>query len=310
MRQLTRYIYLHGWILLFSWFGTSNAQVVKATIEFQADTVAIGKTVPLRLEIEHPSDVVVVFPNKSTDFEPFELVGVEASPTKTTNHRSWDAVIYQVKTFDISPFQSVNLPYGYILGKDTLRKSIQSDSIKLMERIPELKDDLTFQLHNDIAIIKSPPNYTLWILIIAGIMILLVAMAYALRKPIERYLSLRRHEQNWLATLKEIQEMERLQDQTEMFDKLNIIWKSYLDPHHEMGLRSMTTTELQTAIKSFRQFSKFQQEELIEMSEIGDQVMYAGEEISRADVQRMILSLKQILAQVNKERKLELASLI
>ena len=281
-------------------------QAVTTKLEFQADTMALGRQIVLRMSIEHPEDVVVDFPRKSDEFIPFELIKAEAEPTRTVNGTSWDIVNYTLAAFELYPRQAVELTYTYIDGRDSVRKIISSDSVTLVERIPEITDNMRFKSSTGILEMKDPPNYMYLFGIILVVLAVLTTLGILLRKPIRKFLKLRRMDQEWAGVKKHLSRLEKTQDVARILEELNHLWKTYFDRKDQLALLAKTTTELRRDISRMNFISIEQQKILIQTAEAGDRVIYAGENISRHDTSRMIQEIKAVLGNVYKKRRREL----
>ncbi|MEZ4772217.1 MAG: hypothetical protein R3D00_03475 [Bacteroidia bacterium] len=280
-----------------------EGQTIRANLEFATDTMAIGRPVVLRMAIEHPEGSVVVFPRDPRLFAPFEFVRADAEPTRTVNQVSWDVVNYTLRSFELYPRQAVNLPFIWISQKDSIKEYITSDTIRLVERIAEVTDDLRYKNGGDIIGLQDPPNYIIIFGIILATLFALVIIAILLRKPIQRYLTLRRIQQEWGGIKRQIRRLEQMQDQAKVLDELNLLWKKYLDPDDTYALRTKTTTELREDISRIQGFSIEQQKVLIQTALTGDQVIYAGEVIEKPEVLRMITEVRNILGYAYERRK-------
>lgn len=284
----------------------ATGQSVTAKLEFQTDTMALGRQILLRMSIEHPEGIVVDFPRKPDEFIPFELIKAEAEPTRTVNGVSWDIVNYTLAAFELYPRQAVELSYTYMDGKDSVRKVISSDSVTLIERIPEVSENMRFKSSTGILEMEDPPNYMYLFGIILAVLAVLTALGILLRKPIRKFFKIRRMDQEWAGVKKHLGRLEKMQDPARVLEELNHLWKTYFDRKDQLALLAKTTTELRADISRMTFISIEQQKVLIQTAEAGDRVIYAGENISRHDTSRMIQEIKAVLGNVYKKRRREL----
>lgn len=283
-----------------------QGQEVKASLRFLVDTFAVGKPIPLYMEIRHPDSVAVIFPDRK-QFAPFELVSIDADPTQTTDGRSLDAAIYIVRSFEMRDTQRVNLSYGYILGPDTIWRSLNSDYVRLNYRSQpaDSTENLSLKSIDDIWAMATPTDFS-WVgLVIFSVLVLALLAIGLLRKPIRRILHIRRNRQEWASIRKRITQVGELEDQGQLFDQLNHLWKQYLDPGEELGLRSMTTTELRNA-ESFPDLLQTRQHLLIYASQLADQAIYAEELVPDEEVQSIIWELQELMREVFEIREQEI----
>ncbi|MEZ4825818.1 MAG: hypothetical protein R3C61_05905 [Bacteroidia bacterium] len=278
-------------------------QVIRANLEFTVDTMAIGRPVVLRMAVEHPENAVVVFPRDSRLFAPFELVSIDAEPTRTVNSTSWDVVNYTLRSFELYPRQAVELPLIWITDKDSVREYISSDSVLLAERIEKVTEDLRYKQSEDIIPLQDPPNYAFLFGILLTVLLALSLVVILLRKPIAQYFAMRKLQQEWGGIKRQMRRLEQMQDQSKVLDELNHLWKKYLDPTDDYVLLTKTTTELREDISRIPGFSIEQQKVLIQTALAGDQVIYAGAELEKNEVLRMVREVKNVLGHAYERRK-------
>lgn len=290
--------------LIFSSLG-GWSQEISATLEFLEDSMAVGKPVALRMAIKHPSDVVVVFP-EARDFSPFELISSAPEPTETLDGFSWDVVVYTVRSFILEDKQSLKLPYAYYEGKDTLRRFIRTDSIQLNRRVKGGEDRDKFIMQDGLESLEDPLNYFRIFLLVSGVLSLLLGFLLLLRKPIRRYLIIRRNRLEWMSFKRQLRDLENLADQPKLFDRLTQLWKGFLDPEDINGYRSMTTTEFKEALLENSQFTLEQQQVLVEAAQLADKSVYAGERIQPHQITNILVQIKNVMAHVYAERAKEL----
>ena len=87
------------------------------------DSIVLGKSMEVQMELMHPSHVEVMFPQKR-DFEPFDLIKRQALPSIENGNIITEVVSYHVRSFEINEKQAIQLPYGYVRGNDTLEAFI------------------------------------------------------------------------------------------------------------------------------------------------------------------------------------------
>ena len=281
------------------------SQDITAKLEFLEDSMAVGKPVNLRMSIKHPADVVVVFP-EAREFSPFELVSFDPEPTETLDGFSWDVVVYTVRSFILEDKQALRLPYAYYEGKDTVRRFVRTDSIRLNRRVKGGEDRDKFMMQDGLESLEDPPNYFRIFLLVSGILSLLLGFLLLLRKPIKRYLIIRRNRLDWMSFKRQLRELENLADQPKLFDRLTQLWKGFLDPEDSNAYRSMTTTEFKEALLENSKFTLEQQQVLVEAAQLADKSVYAGERIQPHQITNILVQIKNVMAHVYAERAKEL----
>ena len=289
------------------WTASLLGQAVEASLRFGSDTTAIGRLISLKMEIAHPEELVVVFPLESDAFHPFELVSQVAKPTKTVAGNSLDEVTYQVRTFEMLEKQTVRLPYAFLIpgvsSVDTSWNYVQSDTVSLNVRIGEPESDRGLESFEGLNPIDTPPDYSLMMILGIIVLIMLIPLGMFLRAPIQRYLHLQQLKQAWQGVRKSLKQLENNSDQTFVLDRLNRIWKYYLDDKDQIGLRSMTTTEVELHIPELMFLTRSQQNILVQVSKAADRVIYAGTPISDSELSTLIWELHEVVDATYQERR-------
>ena len=158
-------------VLMIGIVGSSGLwaqQEPEAQLLIMPDVIDLGRPFPVKMEIFHPEDMVVIFPDSTTDFGSFELESVQSFPTRTSNGISTDQVVYTFWCFDIEPMQGLQLPFQYISNGDTLFGMSNTDSVRLEERVKIYNDTLSFRAHQGITHVKEPKT---WLIIIVGLIV-------------------------------------------------------------------------------------------------------------------------------------------
>jgi len=279
------------------------AQDIRVDLHFVSDTTAIGMPVGLRLEIQHPSDMVVLFPHQSKDFLPFERIRVEADPTFTQQGHSIDAATYWIRTFELRNTQHLRLPYGYVLEGDTVWGYTSTDSVRINHRVVDFDGSIELVAQKGILPVDAPPNYVMVTLATMGGIGLLALLIFALRKPFQRQLALRQLKRQYALLQRKLERVRSEKDVPTRVEALNSLWKSYLDPKDTYHLRSLTTTELKQRVKDLDHLAPHQQEVLLEASKLADRVIYAGQSIEGVEVNQLAAMLEPIFKQEFERRK-------
>ena len=292
--------------LLLSGLNGFGQNSINAELGFLTDTMSLGKAVSLRMVVEHPADVAIIFPDRRSDFQPFELMRIDAEPTRTVNGVSLDAVTYQIRSFASRLEQSVSLYVGTVEGQDTSWQQLNSGPILRVPRLSPEADQPSFRMQKDWVSLAEPPNYTLWLILLSAAGLLIAAAIYFLRKPVRRILAERGLVNEWNQTKRSIRRITSLSDQRILFDELNTLWKSYLDPEEALALRTMTTTELKDVVLRIRFLNAEQQQTLLQTARSGDQVIYAGKRFSPAEAKRFCTQVLNVLHSVYREKQKQL----
>jgi hypothetical protein len=277
----------------------SFSQKIEAKLDFLSDTIAIGRPIPLRFEIKHPDTTVVLFPRSTTQLGKYMIASQEVFPTKTVRNISTDAIIYYLQSFEIADKQAIELSYAYLVGNDTLRDSVQSDSVKWVSRIPNLNDSLTYKHHLGVLPLKTPANVWLITFVILASILLLIGMGFLLKNPITRYLQKRFILREWGNLRKQISRLQQqIGNQPVYLDEMNKLWKDALEQEDGISFRSMTTTELIPNLEESENLSSEQKEILIKAAKAGDKVIYAGIQIQKSELESISEGISSVLEAV------------
>lgn len=285
------------------------SQEVEATLSFKQDSVFVGEVVQLDFVIRHPSDVIVAFPDSGPVFRPFEVVKMVSHLTRTRDGISADTLSVYLRTFLLHPNQYFQLPFYYLLGKDTVRKKVRSDTISIKHQIFSLAPPPPLKSREQIIPISTPPDYRMWAIIALIGVLAGAGITLGLRKPIRQFLARRRIKQEWQQLSKNLSQLNASLDRPDTFlDLLNQHWKAYLDPKHRFSLRSLTTKELAQNLPQVKEIAAPARETLLQIAQKGDMAIYAGQPTSKEDLKNYQQAVRQILAQVFKNRLKALSS--
>ncbi|WNJ16549.1 hypothetical protein [Pontibacter sp. G13] len=288
------------------WTSSAHAQQTLASLEFSEDSVALGMPTELVMRIQHDEDVEVMFPNRQEYFAPFEQVGKEVSPMRIRDSIAREVVVFSLRTFELVPKQSVRLPYWYVAGRDTFQKWIASDTVVLKQQIETVSDSLNYRVGEKLIAFQKPFNWPVLLLVLGVCAIVGLGIIAFLRKPVERFLALRRLRRKQLAMQARIRDLVHIEHQPDFFESLTGLWKGYFDPQDQIGLRSMTTTELSEQIHRLRNLTHDQQEMLVKTSHAADQVIYAGNTYASEELETFVWELEQVMDYVFELKEAEI----
>lgn len=269
-------------------------QRAQALLDFQADSIDLGRPVALRLSVRRPLQVALIFPRDPQAFAPFEWVRTEPSTSHSLEGNTLESITYWVRSFEVQPHQSLALTLGYVSGGDTTWERVESDSVLLRERVPEPLEAQQLRGSPEHLALSDPPDYSR-IFVLAGLLSTLVLILMALlRKPVQRYLRIQHNRNVWLGMRRALQQIGQEREQAPQLAELNILWKNMLDPTGKLGLRSQTSTELRATLEA-QPLSPAGREALIRILDAGDQVLYAGSALRAEEVQALLLQMEQLL---------------
>lgn len=278
-------------LILFCLPSFVKSQEVKASLSFLVDTTAVGKPIGLRVAVAHPKEMAVIFPGRKKQFAPFEYVTREAVPTRTFGGISYDTAIYQLRTFELEEFQSLQLPIGYVLRGDTFEARTGTDSIRLNYRY---KEGVSAEEFRAIALpieMTDPPNYTLIILFGIAAIVFLIGLFFVIREPVLKRLKLRKNKKQFEEALFKLRSVSGIQDTERQVEIINQLWKEYLDPEEEHRLKALTTHELEEELLEMHHLGAEHRLPLLEASTMYDKAVYAGAFVHHEEVNDLMVAL-------------------
>jgi hypothetical protein len=300
-------IYKRRYVLMFllgiSLGSKLHAQEVEAKLSFLKDSAFVGEVFLMDFVVAHPPEIAISFPDSGPVFKPFEVVKLEPRLTQTAQGISHDTLRLHLRTFYLSPRQYIRLPFFYLIENDTIRQKVSSDTIFIKNQIFSLAPPPPFKSKEDIIPVSTPPDYTQWAIIGFTIFLLGVGLSLTLRKPVKRYFMRRKLKRDWNRTNKKLRNLHLTLDRPDAYlDLLNQYWKTYLDPQHSFALRSLTTSELEKNLSQITEVKPAEQQTLLQIAQVGDQAIYAGQTISKERLKQHQKTVQKILIQVFKNR--------
>ncbi|HMG92121.1 MAG TPA: hypothetical protein VK589_18825 [Chryseolinea sp.] len=184
-------------IVLLFFLGKANAQDVLVRGGFFKDSLRVGDQTGYYLAAEYPTKLNVLFPDSSFGFAPFEYESKKYFPTKTTQGRSYDSVVYYLSTFEIDRIQSLSLPVFQVNPMDCTAYLTMRDTILLSELVKDLPDTVTLKnlpLKVNIAYEDVPYTFNYLIAgIVAGVLLVVAAITWIVfGKRIRKHFRLKR----------------------------------------------------------------------------------------------------------------------
>lgn len=188
-------------IFLLGFLSGLFAQEIRPSGSFQQDSLYLGQPVQYSLSVSYPEHFMVVMPDSSFNFAPFELLSYDYFPTQTEDGISTDSVVYTLATYTLGSPKHLRLPAYIVRESDSLTLFTAADSLALKEVINTATvDSLQFESNAAWAPVRKQLNYPLIILLLFAIVVVaLIALAvfgnslkqkwrlYQLKKKHKRY---------------------------------------------------------------------------------------------------------------------------
>ena len=285
----------------------SFSQDVSGTFRFGNDSLDLGRPIEGILEITHPSKTVVVFPDSSGDFAPWEIASSKHHTTRTTGGISIDRKTYFLRSFEIDSVQTLRLPFRYLIGNDTVLQYSGADTVLFRSRIPEWNDSLKLITVVGLTGINDPPNYLLFLVIGFGLFFLMGLLVFLFIKPVTQWMKTKKIEREWKEISLRLRKAGTLVEKQEAFiNEVNFIWKKYLDPGRRFSLSSLSTPELKEALPQLIQLDESDKSALLNIAHTGDMIQFAGMKVGEESLRALPDQLLGLLEKEFKRRKGEL----
>lgn len=255
-----------------------NIPYAEGTMQVMTDTTAIGRPLGVKLTLKHPKRIMVLFPREKKDFAPFEAVRIEAEPTRIEDNVAIDEATIYLRTFELDSIQYISLPYGYVVGQDTIWQRTTQDSVRIRFRVQDGAGAqmMNFQGTTQPLALSDPPNY---FLIGGGIVLgfgLLLGLISILQRPFQRLMVRRRLLTGYNQIEKQRKQVAHMRSPALKVEVLNDLWKSYLDPQGKLYLKSLTRTELEEALPKLTHLRENQRDTLRQLAAEGDKILFAN----------------------------------
>jgi hypothetical protein len=231
----------------------SFSQHVEIKSGFIQDSIAIGEPAQFYLTARYPYHLTILFPDSLFRFAPFEYISKRYFPTKTNNGLSYDSVVYQIRTFEITPLQSLHLSVFIPLGKDSLHFKSPPDTIKLITQVKTLPPDtiplqrLPLKTNTDYRIVRLFFNYPILVITVTALLISLLLIWIFFGKKIKKYLVIRRLQKDYTAFMQAFSDQLHLlnnQFNPQTAENSVSLWKKYLEKLEAKPYTKLTTREV------------------------------------------------------------------
>lgn len=244
-------------LLLASLVVPTQAQTPKNTARpvpqgrFLQPIIQVGQPLDYELRYEHAPDLEVIFPDSLASFAPLEYAGKTWFATRTRSGRSLDRAIYHLRTFALSPVQTLALPVLILRGPDTLRVLPAPAQVRL-SRLSEpafggAASPPALRQNRELVTIEPAFDYPFWLTLAAGGLGLGAGSAALfrgrLRRRYQRY-KRRKNHQYFLAQFARHVERFSLSQSATNVERAVSLWKNYLSGLDASALTSFTSREV------------------------------------------------------------------
>lgn len=178
------------WLIVALMFSVANGnlrgQEVRATAKVDSNNISIGDWLKLHLEVEHPANVSVAWPQLADSLQGFEVIQRGEHSTQQSGQNVLESAVLTITAYDSGTFVVPPLPFQYVVRGDTTKKVAETSPI--LVTVHGIPVDTT----KDIRDIKPPlsPSITFSEILpyLIGIVILggLVWLLYYIRQKRKR----------------------------------------------------------------------------------------------------------------------------
>jgi hypothetical protein len=284
-----------------------------AVLRFDTDTVAIGRPFTAQASVVYAREFGLIMPDSAKGYAPFELVRIDTirrgmvrdTIVEDDKKRSYvilaDSLQLTLRTFSLDSVQRLRLRYRLIdstvTPPDTHWAVSSTDSVRLnacWPRVPpaSAQPQFDFGLNQ----IREPFDWQGLFVLLALLGMLGSAAAWALQRPIRRYLARRALDTAWAAQQAELSRLEGLieTDAKASLAGINALWRAHFQSELFVRLSALTTAELADALAAtpLAPDSPI----LVALSRAEDRAVYAGLAADAASVRADLSRLREILA--------------
>ena len=214
---------------------------------FMKDTLVIGEDVSYYLGATYPKNLVLIYPDSTFDFKPFEFYKKQYFRTRSDSILSRDSVIYHLATFELDTFQSLSLPVYVVQGNDCTEVTGKYDSIYLQHVIAEIPDSIAFKTNTSFFKIPATFNYPLFTILTVIAVIIASIIFLFFGKRIFRWIMIqqlkRRHKwfvEKFYLWLRDLRDNRNTLSAEQILNE----WKKYLERMEKEPYTKMTSREI------------------------------------------------------------------
>jgi flagellar biosynthesis regulator FlbT len=213
---------------------------------FLADTIQVGKPFEYALSFRHYFQKEVFFPDTSTQFSPFQVVGQRFFRTQTTNQVSLDSAVYTLLSFETAARQTLRVPVWTIDRGDCTAVMSNVDTVFLNSTLFGLKKPV-LQTDTEIVPLRSQINFPLILLVTISVLLfaagIYLLFGDALSRQWQLFLMFRRNRDFRRGLLRLSRDTAGTKG-IENIEKALILWKTYLQRLEQKPFLTYTTKEI------------------------------------------------------------------
>ncbi len=254
--------------LLFILFSTFVSAQERLKVEgyFLQDSAKLGEKVGYVLKAHYPSEMDIVFPDSTFQYQDFSFLGKETFTSFTQDSITQDSAVYYLSNFSLDPVKSYALPVFEILKYDSLSHFAPEDSLVLQLTIDPMPQELAFRENNQYMPLEKAFNYPVLLAIMVGLILVTVLGLVIFGDKIRKQWSIRKLKKQhtlfakkWEKTVIQMEKSPSLQ----AADELLWIWKDYMGNLTGQPYPEWTSTEISHFLKKPDLVKDFRKIEMI-----------------------------------------------
>jgi hypothetical protein len=235
---------LTGSILPADVFGQASLPRGK----FLSDSIEVGKPFLYALSFRHAPKTEVFFPDTTYNFLPFEVLSKKSFTSRTDQKGSLDSAVYQLVTFNITPWQTLKIPVFVFKGKDCTAVFTATDSIFLRKsNFTGITDTTSLKPEVGLLPLNHKFNFSIFLGFLALAIGVSVSVYWLFGTDIYKQwqlIKLQRRHMEYNRSYNRLLKNARERDDIKDAEKAIIVWKNYLERLEKKPFATYTTREI------------------------------------------------------------------
>ncbi|WP_186756244.1 hypothetical protein [Echinicola salinicaeni] len=234
-------------ILLVIFSSNLQAQKLKLDGYFLQDSAKLGERVGYVLKAEYPSEMNIVFPDSTFNYQDFAFLEKQTFTSYTPDSVTLDSAIYYLSNFSLDPVKSYSLPVFEILKYDSIQHSPIEDNLNLELTIKPMPEELTFKDNDKYQAIPKEFNYPYLLMFLGILLIVIIGSILLFGNKFQKEWAIRKIKKKhkkflgkWTSAVQTLQSNPSLQ----VADETLWLWKDYMEELTGKPYREWTATEI------------------------------------------------------------------
>jgi hypothetical protein len=233
-------------------FWIDSQGQVKVTGGFISDSLKIGEETRFFLSARYPADAMIIFPDSTYDFFPFEFQRKQYFPTETVEGVSTDSAVYYLTTFEVDENLGLALPAYLTTESDSSEYLSNSDTIRVRQLVTAKLDSVAIdklrllqatEYHN----VNMEFNWFVLFIVVGILLLISLVLWIFFGKQIVRYFKARnlarRHSEFLDVYNRTVQQVQRAFSPNET-ERALTVWKKYMEQLESHPYTKLTSREM------------------------------------------------------------------